>query len=254
MRDRWSLNAMVEHLLELDKPLLALYDPAQLPPIGNDRGELIAGEPDVFLTEIHRQARDNPIIQLSMLARRGEHLADGAYGQSCVVPVGALEGVINCGADQILCGTNRTRRAINEAARARVGRRSWYPEPGERLVCLTNWHRQGLCNGSVWMVRGVTFGRSRYTRESLIRLELAAEDDGAVRRIEVPVPTFHVVFDYAYALTVHKAQGSQWDHVLLIDESRRLQKGLGIDPKRWLYTGITRAANALALVRKLARD
>jgi exodeoxyribonuclease-5 len=246
-------NAMVEHLLELDKPLLALYDPAQLPPIGNDRGDLTAGEPDVFLTEIHRQALDNPIIQLSMLARRGERLEDRAYGQSCVVPVAALEGVITSGADQILCGTNRTRQAINEAVRTRDGRRDWYPEPGERLVCLTNWHRRGLCNGSVWVVRAVAFGRSRYTRDPLIRLELAAEDDGAVRRIEVPVANFHAFFDYAYALTVHKAQGSQWDNVLLIDESRVLRWACGIDPKRWLYTGVTRAANALAVVKRLQR-
>ena len=31
-------------------------------------------------------------------------------------------------------------------------------------------------------------------------------------------------FDYGYALTVHKAQGSQWDYVVLFDESRAFRE------------------------------
>jgi UvrD-like helicase C-terminal domain len=42
-------------------------------------------------------------------------------------------------------------------------------------------------------------------------------------------------FDYGYALTVHKAQGSQWDDVILFDESYAFREHRA----RWLYTGIT---------------
>ena len=52
-------------------------------------------------------------------------------------------------------------------------------------------------------------------------------------------------FDYGYALTVHKAQGLQWDSVVLFDESRAFREHRA----RWLYTGLTRAARRLTLVR-----
>ncbi|MFM8749772.1 ATP-binding domain-containing protein, partial [Rhabdaerophilum sp.] len=51
-------------------------------------------------------------------------------------------------------------------------------------------------------------------------------------------------FDYGYALTVHKAQGSQWDKVVLFDESFAFREHRA----RWLYTAVTRAAKALTIV------
>jgi exodeoxyribonuclease-5 len=50
--------------------------------------------------------------------------------------------------------------------------------------------------------------------------------------------------DYGYVLTVHKSQGSQWDDVVLFDESFAFQDSRA----RWLYTGITRAAKRLSVV------
>ena len=51
-------------------------------------------------------------------------------------------------------------------------------------------------------------------------------------------------FDFGYVLTVHKAQGSQWDDVVLFDESFAFPDSR----ERWLYTGITRAAKRLTVV------
>ena len=51
-------------------------------------------------------------------------------------------------------------------------------------------------------------------------------------------------FDYGYALTVHKAQGSQWDDIVLFDESYAFRE----HRSRWLYTGITRAAKKITIV------
>ena len=48
----------------------------------------------------------------------------------------------------------------------------------------------------------------------------------------------------AHGLTVHKAQGSQWDDVVLFDESDVFRENRG----RWLYTGVTRAAKRLCVV------
>ncbi len=51
-------------------------------------------------------------------------------------------------------------------------------------------------------------------------------------------------FTYGYALTVHKAQGSQWDKVVLFDESYAFREHRA----RWLYTALTRAAEAITVV------
>jgi exodeoxyribonuclease V len=65
---------------------------------------------------------------------------------------------------------------------------------------------------------------------------------------EVPFDNELDVFSYGYALTCHKAQGSEWDRVVVIDETRsegfRFIMGdlsLSEFTKRWLYTAVTRA-------------
>ena len=71
-------------LLSFGTPLLVLGDPAQLPPI-QGAGFFTAGEPDAMLTEVHRQARNDPIVRLSMEVRSGNRLAPGKYGLTEVV-------------------------------------------------------------------------------------------------------------------------------------------------------------------------
>ena len=52
-----------------------------------------------------------------------------------------------------------------------------------------------------------------------------------------------LVMTYGYAMTVHKSQGSQWDSVVVLDD------WTGSNYKEWLYTGLTRAAKRVTLVR-----
>src|SRR6187455_2926269 len=75
-------------LLSFDVPVLVLGDPAQLPPIqagASSGGFFTEAEPDVMLTEVHRQAQDNPIVRLSMDIRAGEYLEPGRFGETEVV-------------------------------------------------------------------------------------------------------------------------------------------------------------------------
>ena len=51
-------------------------------------------------------------------------------------------------------------------------------------------------------------------------------------------------FEFAYAVTCHKAQGSEYDFVVVFDESRFFDDGA-----RWLYTAITRAKKRLVILR-----
>src|ERR1700761_1707689 len=86
-------------------PLLVLGDPAQLPPIQGG-GFFTEADPDAMLTEVHRQAQDDPIVRLSMDVRAGEYLEPGQYGETQVVRRDALDPQSVLDADQILVGRN----------------------------------------------------------------------------------------------------------------------------------------------------
>lgn len=239
-------------LMSFGVPVLALGDPGQLPPVRGDC--YFAGEPDCMLTEIRRQAEENPVIAMSKTVREGGQLRLGQYGESRVVsrsrlPDGELDRLL-LDADQVLVGTNATRRLVNQTMRRLLGREGSLPSRGDKLVCLRNSHDEGLLNGQIWEVTSASSpGR-------MLRLRLR-NDDGD--RVECVAHQAHFLgkaddldpltlrqsneFDFGYALTVHKAQGSEWDKVLLFDEWHFN------DRARWLYTGITRAAESITIVR-----
>ena len=139
-------------LLSFGVPLLVLGDPAQLPPIQGG-GFFTEAEPDVMLTEVHRQARDNPIVRLSMDIRAGDYLEPGRYGESEVVLKADLDPQRVLDADQVLVGRNNTRRAYNQRMRQRRGFTDTMPEAGDKLVCLRNNRKKGLFNGGLWSVK-----------------------------------------------------------------------------------------------------
>src|SRR5438552_2669946 len=82
-------------------PLLVLGDPAQLPPIQGG-GFFTEQTPDTMLTEVHRQAQDDPIVRLSMDVRAGRSLEPGVYGETRVVERGDLDPQRVIEADQVL--------------------------------------------------------------------------------------------------------------------------------------------------------
>ena len=242
-------------LLSFGKPILVLGDPAQLPPV-KGAGFFTESAPDVMLTEIHRQAADNPIIRLSQAVREGGEIAYGAYGETRVLRRDEIDAGAVTAADQVLVGLNRTRRAYNSRIRELSGRAGLTPGVDDKLVCLRNDHAKGLLNGGLWRV-----AEANGMANDFVRLGLRPEEDPgrdplrvAVHRAffegrEADLP-FAIrresdEFDFGYALTVHKAQGSQWDAVVLFDESRAFREHRA----RWLYTGVTRAAKRLTLVR-----
>lgn len=241
-------------LLSFGKPVLVLGDPGQLPPIKGG-GFFTEGEPDVMLTEVHRQAADNPIIKMSMLVREGKELSPGSYGESYVVRRQDIDSGMVTAADQLLVGLNRTRRSYNQRMRELLGYSGAFPQAGEKLVCLRNNHAKGLLNGGLWFVK-----TAAQMRKKKLALSIVPEDDPAHRPVRIGVlPEFFQglegalspqirresdEFDYGYALTVHKAQGSQWNHAVLFDESFAFRE----HRNRWLYTGITRAAEKLTIV------
>lgn len=240
-------------LMSFGTPILVLGDPAQLPPV-KGAGFFTEADPDIMLTEVHRQAADNPIVRMSMLVREGGRMEIGQHGASQVVRRDALSPEIVTQADQVLVGLNRTRRRYNGRLRELFGRHAPTPEVGDKLVCLRNDRKKGLLNGSLWVVK-----TTAPMRRNKLRMSLVPEDDAERKPIRVGIiPQFFTgeeeipyslrkdsdEFDYGYALTVHKAQGSQWDDVVVFDESFAFRE----HRSRWLYTAITRAAERLTVV------
>ena len=250
--DEYSMidEQMGEDLLSFGCPILALGDPGQLPPVGGT--PFFKNKPDILLTEIHRQAQDNPIIWMSKEVREGRVLRPGSYGSSRVVPLqqiprDELRSVV-LSTDQLLVGRNATRITSNGRARELLGRTNALPQEGDKLVCLRNNHEVGLLNGQIWRCRTDGIFDGDYVILDIV------EEDGAKVEVSAHPHYFHgnkpeywerkdaEEFDYGYALTVHKSQGSSWPSVLLFDE------WYGKDRKQWLYTAITRAAERIDIV------
>ena len=155
----------------------------------------------------------------------------------------------------MLVGRNATRRAYNLRMRERRGFGDKLPEAGDKLVCLRNNRKKGLFNGSLWSVK-----ERGARRTGIMTMRLLPDDESGMRGVKVSVRPEcfaggieqidwarrkpYDEFDYGYVLTVHKAQGSQWDDVVLFDESFAFPDSR----ERWLYTGVTRAAKKLTVV------
>jgi exodeoxyribonuclease V len=245
---------LARDLMSFGVPLLVLGDPAQLPPI-HGGGFFTDAKPDAMLTEVHRQAQDDPIVRLSMEIRAGNPLTQGQYGETQVVRRDALDPKRVLDADQVLVGRNVTRRAYNARLRERRGFADALPMAGDKLVCLRNNRRKGLFNGGLWMVK-----ESPKARRQIIRMRLKPDEDlgerlikvsvrpecftGTIEEFDWPQRKAYDEFDFGYVLTVHKAQGSQWNDVVLFDESGAFPD----NRDRWLYTGVTRAAKRLTIV------
>ena len=147
-------------LMSFDCPLLVLGDPAQLPPIQGG-GFFTDCEPDAMLTEVHRQAQDDPIVRMSMDIREGRQLEIGRHGESEVVSRSELDPDRVMGADQVLVGRNNTRRAYNMRVRQKQNIEDPLPVAGDKLVCLRNNRKKGLFNGGLWRVKSRTQPRSK---------------------------------------------------------------------------------------------
>ena len=238
--------SMINHeiaadILRTGAKVIACGDPGQLPPVSGSR---FFDRAHVMLTEIHRQALESPIIRQAHNVRQGKNYeADGTAFR--IVAREAQDADV-IGADAVLCFTNRTRQAANQYARRVRGFWQTTPQVGEPVVCLKNAADFGIFNGAIYNLEAPF-------REGDTDIHLNVDGELAT----IPQVRFAGVksglgdgeeeltsFDFGYAMTVHKAQGSEWPNVLLMDEYNRAEYR-----KEWLYTAITRAAERITVVR-----
>ena len=297
-KDMWEL------LLSHGVHVLASGDPGQLPPVEKEGDKEINNHvldhPHIFLDEIMRQAQDSAIIRLSMHIREGKDFTTfpNASGEVRIIKHAAdlfkdMSDYQNCllGADQILSGTNKQRRSINDMVRKLKGRGT-EPEIGDKVIGLSNhWNfpsREGvaLTNGSIGKILTMQHIPTTFPHKlnlpaiDILECDLSVEGEDD-EFWEVPIdyqflttqvmsldsrqlyrlrnyvknyrgtahpPSVPMDFDYGYAITVWKAQGSEWDRILGFD-AKWVLYGKGEEMyKQYLYTLVTRASKMIILV------
>lgn len=249
-------NDLGNDLISFGVPILVLGDPEQLPPVSG-AGYFTNGNPDIMLTEIHRQAKDNPIIYIATEIRNGVYPDYGSYGESRIIPKMSSTDALE--ADQLLVGRNVTREDMNKKVRKLLKLNPDHPVVGDKLICLKNDKDLGIFNGGMFTLKQILDKNKKYST-NFFYYSLESDDEERppiITKIhksffvdEVPVPDWKVLkgsqqMDYAYAITTHRSQGSQWKNVTIVDESYCFRE----HRFKWLYTAVTRAKEKITLVK-----
>ena len=269
-----------EDIIQYKIPIIAIGDHGQLPPVGDSYN--LMTNPNFTLTEIHRQALESPIIRLSIEIRNGKYIPLGFFGSSDVFKLDWKDPRCQRVFSNIewnnkvtaICSTNETRCRINQHVRDLNEFKLPEPYPGERLVCLLNNHSSKIYNGQtgtvLWIMPyqkdfsklsisvdgfeddivyetlmhqcclgkmkydgmwdNVFQGKDNYKRNKILMKK------SKIRNIDV--------FDFGYALTAHKSQGSEWDKVVFFEENVFDFQ----TRQRLIYTAITRAREKLFII------
>lgn len=254
-------------------PILVIGDHGQLPPV--KAGLNLMDKPMIRLEKIHRQAEGSPIIRLSMMARLEGRIPIGVYGPGVFKTGDAtiLDRLRDPKAGVVLCATNRTRGRLNMLLRRRCGHHSARPEIGEPIVALRNDREAGVYNGMVgelgfWGDKCPTAGRQDENgrivcpkachRHAHVRVDFRDADEpwegpalreqfGAEKTLQFDPKKGFLggQFDWAYALTVHKFQGSEAANVIVVEETDYMDDETR---RRWLYTAVTRSKEKLVII------
>lgn len=245
-------------------PILVLGDPAQLPPVEGG-GHYLNGNPDHLLTEIHRQALESPVLELATRIRLSTR-RDLGMTPDDFSPARLGEAIE---ADQVLCWSNHRRWALIDAMRTKQGRPRGRVVAGDRIMCLTNNRGMAVFNGQQFQVLEVE-GDGILGPTLLLR-----DDDGHERSLAVFADGFagremqetakrsgsgakgqRMLATFADAITVHKAQGSEWPSVYVVNELPRMMAATARhegpaaaleQARKWMYTAVSRASESVTV-------
>jgi len=234
-------RGIYEDLKSFGKPMVFVGDHGQLEPIGDDFS--LMADPDIRLETIHRNAGE--IAHFAEYIRQGYRpsswaIRNGSGGSVSFLSRGSYMGVAS-EVDQVICAYNKTRAEVNRRVREAIGRGP-RPEKGDRVMCLRNNSEKGLFNGMQGTIRKL---RKKF--------KMVFESDGVASEVAYDPAVFGQVkyefdgdrnapmpFDYSYAVTAHKSQGSEYQSVLVVEQKCDLW-----DHRRWAYTAASRAKEKL---------
>lgn len=249
-------------LLSFGRPILAVGDHGQLPPVNSSFN--LMSQPDQTLEEIYRQELNNPIIKVSEIARKYGNIPFEEFSRS-VKKLNKIESdtqdtihdIFDSFNDEtmVLCGYNKTRVNLNKAIRS-LHFDTPNPQVGDRVICLKNNRIMEIFNGMTGTILDISREGTEELKyyESEISLDfedipfwgkISIEQFNSIDLVEKNLEDINY-FDFGYALTVHKAQGSQARRVVVFEE--RFPKMDDDTFRRWLYTAVTRAEEELYII------
>ena len=276
-------KSMIDMLLRHKVFVLFLGDPGQLPMIDKSESHDLLEHCDIFLDQIMRQAAESEIIQLTMKIREGEEIPYMNGKEVMVIPKKDLVTGHLTWADIVLSATNNVRHNINKQMRQLLGKEGPLQE-GDKIVVKRNYwddcNEEGdaLVNGMLGTVQNVfdsfvqipQFIKNNRHKIPTVMCDIIPEYGSAFPFVnldkdfiltEEPCVDWRVSYalgkmrkgdilprqaTYGYAVTCHAAQGSEWDKVLVLEETFPFVKS---EHQRWLYTACTRASEKLVLIR-----
>lgn len=263
---------LVQHLKRMCNTLVLIGDPHQLPPVGdrqNPDGYFCTREHDAALSDVLRQGADSPILDLATAIRQGRFPSDAVRQFLPNQPFGTWYD----GSQKLLAFTNAHRRELNGWARQVLGIVGVLPKAGDKMVCNSTVSDQ-LFNGTEFVVRSFSWKDKSHLAGLALTTEDGVELDVLLDMVffldDLPAGTvpqnvldavraarqvatakgddlLGISASYSYCITCHKAQGSEWASVCVVDERFVLNKvdPSGVTARRWLYTAVTRARENL---------
>lgn len=279
-------KSLMELLFKHQVYVICLGDPFQLPPIDKDEDNHLLDNPHIFLDEIMRQEEDSEIIQLTMKIRNQEPIDYFNGNEVKIIPYSDLNtGVLQWG-DQILTATNAKRQAINNQMRALQGRTGEPVDGDKIICLRNYWedsslNGDALINGTIGILQNSfqtwreiprfvqsdirkfdvlvgdlvvpetndVYQMTEMDRQMIITGEKCCDWRLSYKLGKLRPKYGEIVpkeFTYAYAITTHKSQGSEWPKVVVLEEKFPFDK---TEHARWLYTACTRSSEKLVLVR-----
>ena len=279
-------KSMIDILLAHKAYIIFLGDPFQLPQIDKKEAHTLLDNPHIFLDEVMRQAAESEIIQLTMKIRNYEPINFSKGKEVIIIPKKELATGHLTWADQVICATNAMRQALNDQIRELYGYHGLPKEGEKMICLRNYWDDisdtggSALVNGLTGTIvdpEKTIITVPRYVKMENHALEaiscIIKTDEGEtfyainmdkhmietgekcvswkeayvlgklINRLGDIVPK---EFAYGYAITAWKAQGSEFDKVLAIEENFPFDR---VEHAKYLYTVCSRAAQKLVLVR-----
>ena len=255
---------MKEDILRFGIKTIVCGDLNQLPPVASTPA-FLTGDRVFMLSELWRQEAESGIVYLAHKILNGETLQPGSYGNAFVMTSDWLTDDMLKWSDIILTGRNSTREHFNRYIRKNVyGINSQLPVYTDRVICrMNNWQKEvdglSLANG----LPGTVVNQpdiSTFNGKSFIMDFVPDLSDIVFRNLECDFQYLMSdiserkllknrglmngnKFEYAYAITTHLSQGSQYVKGIYYMENMNPREKKNLD-----YTAITRFSKYCTVV------
>ena len=232
---------LFKDLLYFEIPMIFFGDHGQLEPIGSKFN--LMEKPDFTLEKIHRNA--NNIAKFAEFIRNGEQPINYKHfdDQVRITTKKRMTDEELVKFEQIICGFNKTRLSLNQRIRKFLKHKGFVSE-NEKIICLKNNRNLKIFNGMQGnVIKKFKDNKINFeTNGKNLFLDIDLDQFGKEKVLENANDNPELgYFDYAYAITAHKAQGDEFDSVCVYEE----QAPKFWNPARWAYTAATRAKQNL---------